>query len=114
KAYLQSEASAVVSALLESLVAVDDSVQRYDLALVRRNPSLSYFLQYLTHALRIAGYTRATAEVEEILRSSLVFHSLRRDDRSAAERLVSWSRGFLAATRDRRLVEVADVTGLSL
>ncbi|MET8462849.1 DEAD/DEAH box helicase [Micromonospora zamorensis] len=112
--YLAGEASAVVSALADAVVALDDAASQYDLALVRNSPALSHFLQFLAHALRVGGYDRASAEVEDILRTSLVFHNLRQDDPDAAERLVRWSRGFFTANRDRQLLDVADATGLSL
>lgn len=112
--YLAGEAAEVVSALAAVLSGIGGAETDYNLALVRRQPSLSHFLQYLTHALRVAGYEQAIAEVEEILRSSLVFHRLRQEHRDVAEQLVRWSRRFLASARDRPLIEVADVTGLSL
>lgn len=112
--YLGGEAQRVVSALAEVVVGLEDAAQEYGLALVRSQPSLSHFLQYLAHALRVAGYENAMAEVEDILRSSLFFYRLRQDDREVAERLVRWSRRFLESTRDKTFLDVADVTGLSL
>jgi hypothetical protein len=112
--YLAGEAVEVVSALAGALVGIDESETTYDLKLVRNQPALSQFLQYLTHALRFAGYDKASGEVEEILRSSLVFHKMREDNRDVAERLVRWSREFLDATRRRPFIDVADATGLSL
>ena len=114
KSYLEGEATEVVSALAKALMSVDDIASEYGLDMVRRQPSLSHFLQYLAHALRVGGFAQASAEVEDILRSSLVFHRLRADDRESAERLVRWSRRFLEANRDRDLLNVADSTGLSL
>lgn len=112
--YLQGEADNVVSALLEAVRTLDDLRPEYNLSLVRQQPILSHFFQYLTHALKVAGYETASAEVEEILRSSLAFHTLQAEDRNAAENLVSWARSFLTQVRQRPLLGVADVTGLSL
>ena len=112
--YLGGEATAVVSALANVLTSVDDVAPQYNLEMVRREPSLSHFLQYLAHALRVGGFAQASAEIEDILRSSLVFYRLRLDDRESAERLVRWSRRFLEANRNRELLDVADSTGLSL
>lgn len=113
RAYLQREAQDVVSALAAVLSGLED-VEEYGLRLVRSQPALSQFLQYLAHALRVAGYDRAVSEVEEILRASLGFHRLQYDDRDAAERLIRWSSDFLERTRGASLLGVADVTGLSL
>ena len=112
--YLKNEAKDVVSALAEVLVGLDGAEEEYGLKLVRSRPALSQFLQYLAHSLRVAGFDRAVAEVEEILRSSLAFHRLEREDRESAEQLIRWSTGFLERTRGDKLLGVADVTGLSL
>ncbi|GGV29939.1 hypothetical protein GCM10010182_61220 [Actinomadura cremea] len=112
--FLAGEAAQVVSALAETLSRIDDLSTDYTLQLVRNNPNLSHFLQYLAHALRVGGFAQASAEIEDILRSSLVFHRIRADDRDAAESLIRWSRGFMEVSRDRALLEVADTTGLSL
>jgi hypothetical protein len=112
--FLEGEAANVVSALANVLASVADVSTDYGLDIVRRQPVLSDFLQYLAHALRVGGFTQASAEIEDILRASLVFYRLRQDDRDLAEQLVRWSRRFLEANRDRALLDVADATGLSL
>ena len=112
--FLEGEAANVVSALARVLASVADVPTDYGLDIVRRQPVLSDFLQYLAHALRVGGFAQASAEIEDILRASLVFYRLRQDDRDLAEQLVRWSRRFLEANRDRGLLDVADATGLSL
>lgn len=112
--FLQGEAVEVVSALLGTIETLDTIRPDYNLALVRSQPALSQFFQYLTHTLKVAGFDAASAEVEEILRSSLAFHTLQSSDRNAAERLVSWTRGFMAQMHGQPLLSIADVTGLSL
>ncbi|MEU6404090.1 DEAD/DEAH box helicase [Streptomyces sp. NPDC046985] len=112
--YLEGEAAEVVSALLKAITLLDETRPEYNLRLVRGNPQISHFFQYLAHALKVGGFEAASAEVEEILRSSLVFHGLQAGDREVAERLVTWSRGFMEEFRSSSLLGVADVTGLSL
>ncbi|MFF0290059.1 DEAD/DEAH box helicase [Streptomyces sp. NPDC005262] len=112
--YLEGEAVHVVSALLKAITLLDANRPEYNLKLVRGHPQLSHFFQYLAHALKVGGFESASAEVEEILRSSLVFHGLQSDDREIAERLVSWSRGFMEEFRSNSFLGIADVTGLSL
>jgi hypothetical protein len=114
KDYLQGESSAVVSALAKVLASVDEAGAEYNLAMVRNEPALGQFLQYLAHALRVGGFAQASSEIEDILRSSLVFYRLRLDDRESAERLIRWSRRFLEDNRDRQFLDIADSTGLSL
>jgi hypothetical protein len=112
--YLEGEAAEVVSALLNAIKLLDERRPEYNLRLVRGNPQISHFFQYLAHALKVGGFDAASAEVEEILRSSLVFYGLQAEDREVAERLVSWSRGFMEEFRASSFLGVADVTGLSL
>ena len=112
--FLEGEAANVVSALAKVLASVADVSTDYGLDIVRRQPVLSDFLQYLAHALRVGGFAQASAEIEDILRASLVFYRLRQDDRDLAEQLVRWSRRFLEANRNRAFLDVADATGLSL
>lgn len=114
RSYLRGEAAEVVSALAGVVATLDQASTDYGLALVRSQPALSNFLQYLTHALNVAGYDAASAQMEDLLRSSLAFHELRSADRATAERLVRWCRDFLAVHRSARLIPVADTTGLSL
>jgi hypothetical protein len=112
--YLEGEAVKVVSALLDVVKLLDETRPEYNLRLVRGNPQISHFFQYLAHALKVGGFDAASAEVEEILRSSLVFHGLQSTDRDVAERLVHWSRGFMEEFRSNSFLGIADVTGLSL
>jgi hypothetical protein len=112
--YLTGEAAEVVSALTDAIVRLADEGVELNLQLVRNQPALSQFLQFLAHALRVAGYERAVGEVEDILRSSLVYRRLRRADADVAEGLVRWARRFFGEVRGERLLPIADVTGFSL
>lgn len=112
--YLEREAQDVVSALSGVLVGLDQASDDYGLKLVREQPALSQFLQYLAHALRVAGYERAVADIEEILRSSLGFYRLQDADRETAQGLIRWSSAFLERTRSASFLSVADNTGFSL
>jgi hypothetical protein len=114
RSYLEGEAVEVVSALLKAIGLLDERRPEYNLRLVRGNPQISHFFQYLAHALKVGGFESASAEVEEILRSSLVFYGLQSTDREVAERLVAWSRGFMEEFRANSFLGVADMTGLSL
>jgi hypothetical protein len=112
--YLRGEATEVVSALSAAVLRLNDEGVELNLQLVRNQPALSHFLQYLAHALRVAGYDRAVGEVEDILRSSLVYRRLRRDDYEVAENLVRWARGFFGEVRGARFLPISDSTGFSL
>lgn len=113
--YLAQDASEVVSALTDSLRAVTATAQQFNLRLVAEHPAIGIFLQYLAHAARVAG-TRVPTDVEDLLRSSLVFHQLQATERTLAERLLSFSRAFLeeATGKSRGYLALADRTGFSM
>ncbi len=112
--YLEREAVTVISALTETITRLTEEGVELNLQLVRNQPALSQFLQFMAHALRVAGYERAVGEVEDILRSSLIYRRLRRGDPDVAEALVRWARRFFGEIQGNRLLPIADVTGFSL
>jgi hypothetical protein len=114
--FLAREATEVASALIDALVRAADAADRFDLSFVRRNPTFSVFLQYLMHALRVAGFDAAQAELQDLLRSSLVYHQIEQEDRRLADQLVAVATNYLASIRgrDRGYLALADGTGFSL
>jgi hypothetical protein len=114
--FLAREASEVASALIDALARASDAADRFDLAFIRRNPTFSVFLQYLMHALRVGGYETAQAELQDLLRSSLVYHQVERTDRRLADRLVAVASTYLDSLRGRQqgYLALADGTGFSL
>ena len=114
--FLAREATEVASALIEALVRASDAADRFDLSFIRRHRTFSVFLQYLMHALRVAGFETAQAELQDLLRSSLVYHQIEQEDRRLADRLVSVATSYLESIRgrDRGYLALADGTGFSL
>jgi helicase len=114
--YLRAEAEHVSSALIGALASLSDLTEAFNLSFVARHPSVSVFLQYLVHAMRLAGHERATAELEDILRSSLVYSQARQTDRAVAEKLVALSRRYMDEVRGKEpgYLALADGTGFSL
>lgn len=113
--FLRRDATELVSALTESLRSATGVAQHFDLRLVAQHPTIGVFLQYLTHALRVAGGI-LPADVEDLLRSSLVFHQVEATDRALADRLVTFARAFVgeAMGKSAGYLALADSTGFSL
>lgn len=113
---LREEAEQISSALMEALATVGGAVEDFNLGFVTKNPALSVFLQYLTHALRVAGHEATSADMEDLLRSSYVYSQARAENRDLAEKLVTISRTYLDQARDRDpgYLALADGTGFSL
>ncbi len=116
RAFLQGEAAEISSALMAAIAELGGVAEAFNLQFVARHPAVSVFLQYLTHALRVAGQESATAEIEDILRSSFVYSQARQYDRALAEQLVLLSRRYLDEVRGKSAgyLALADGTGFSL
>jgi helicase len=116
RAYLQREAQALASVLIEALVQVDAAAEEFDLAFVRRHPTMAIFMQYVAHALSVGGYENARAEVEDLLRSSLVYHQAQAANPMLARQLITITRRYLDTVggKPSGYLRLADGTGFSL
>ena len=114
--FLSEEAENISSALMGAIARLVDVRQRFDLGFVSQHPTLSVFLQYLTHSLRVAGSEMAGSEVEDILRSSLAYSQARTESPELAEKLIQVAREYLGTLqgRERGYLALADGTGFSL
>lgn len=112
--------SAEATDIASRLAGVVDSADQIGTDFLRAlNPSsdiesLSEFLQYLAHAFRVSGAMNSANEIEDLLRSSLVYSETERVSRDQAKKLVQLCRGYLESLDGRRsLVALADGTGFS-
>lgn len=116
RAFLEASAAQVASTLIDALNDAVANAEDFGLGFVRNNKTFAVFLQYLTHALRVGGADVAGAQMQDLLRSSLVYFQLESSDRRAADDLVrATSRYFESiAGVDRGWLALADGTGFSL
>lgn len=116
RAFLEASAAQVASTLIDALTDAVADAEEFGLGFVRNNKTFAVFLQYLTHALRVGGADVAGTEMQDLLRSSLVYFQLESSDRRAADNLVrATSRYFESiAGVDRGWLALADGTGFSL
>jgi hypothetical protein len=114
--FLRGEAAELASVLLSALGDMSSVASELNMGFVRNNRELAVFLQYLTHAIRVAGIDSSAAELEDMLRSSLVYHQAREANNIAAERLVRLTRRFVEQLQGRQpgYLSLADGTGFSL
>ncbi|MGW4125877.1 DEAD/DEAH box helicase [Nocardia sp. NPDC004711] len=114
--FLRKQAVDICSHLMTATGQVSSVVDRFDLKFVRENSALAVFLQYLAHVARVAGVEETSRDIEEILRSSLVYHQTKETDRRLADQLISISRGFMAQIGDYEpgYIALADNTGFSI
>lgn len=114
--FLRGEAEVIASSLLDAATSLGEHVDKFDLKFTRDNPDVAVFLQYLTHVTRLAGAEEAAAELEDILRSSLVFHQARQANKDLSRALLSVARKYIGSIQrvDRGFMALADGTGFSL
>ncbi|AWG66286.1 hypothetical protein DDT46_22510 [Mycobacteroides abscessus] len=114
--FLRGEATAVSSALLEAAATIGDTAAEFNLAFTRQNPDLAVLLQYLTHVTRLSGAEQTAIELEDILRSSLVYHQARDQSAELSRSLVSIARRYVTSLEgdDRGFLALVDGTGFSL
>jgi helicase len=114
--FLRRSAAEIASALIDTLGDALTSAEEFDLKFVRTHKTFAVFLQYLTHALRVSGADVANAQLQDLLRSSLVYYQLETQDRRAADELVRTTTRYLESIAgvDRGWLALADGTGFSL
>lgn len=117
--FLEGEAEAISSQLAVLIDRVDEIGERFDLNVLFKIPQLSPLLQFLAHAMRVAGssdFATQVDELEELLRASLVFHQVRTSRGDAAvQKLVELCRRYLGAVRKipSGTLVLADQTGFA-
>lgn len=114
QALLRDEAKAIASQLSSIIDEADTLTQNIGLREVRMIPALSDMLQFLAHAMRVGGASDTAAELEDLLRSSLVYRQARRDSPDRADQLVRICRSYLAnIANSPGTVALSDQTGFS-
>lgn len=115
--FLQGEAEEIASQLASVVQNFDEVAGSFNMAAVSANPGLSALLQFLAHAMKVAKNRNLADEVEEIMRSSLVYHQLKKSDKTAASKLVSICRRYLMDLGRRNNIlhtlNLADQTGFA-
>jgi DEAD/DEAH box helicase len=114
--YIQNDAQALSSVLIEALERVNAADEAFDVSFVRRHRTMAIFTQYLAHALSVGGYENARAEIEDLLRSSLVYHQTLATDPALAQELITLARRYLdsVSAKSAGYLRLADGTGFSL
>jgi replicative superfamily II helicase len=112
--FLKGEAEQISSQLATLISDADRIAAKFDLKTVREWPQLSPLLQFLAHAMRLAGGGDIAAEVEDLLRASLVYHQARREGGMAAQRLADLCRRYLQHIQGNKgILTLADQTGFA-
>ena len=112
--FLKNEAEEVVSQLVDLIKNADMISSQFNLQSLRNNPQLSPLLQFLAHAMRVAGNVDLSEEVEDLLRASLVYHQDSKRDTGEAQQLIKICRAYLEQTnKHKNILGLADKTGFA-
>ena len=111
--YIDQSVGELNSTLLDMVKNIDSIGNLSQLEKLASRPEWSAFLQYLAHTYRrIDNHERFAAEVEQVLRGTLGFQSLRRTHRGWADRLVAGVYNYAEHIRGKPL-KLVDATGFS-
>lgn len=111
--FVNSNVLALNSTLIEMVQAVLQNGLPLDLRALSYRPEWSAFLQFLAHTYRqIGDHEEFAAEVEQILRGTLGFQSLRSTNQSWANLLISSVREYAEGLSGKPL-SLVDSTGFS-
>lgn len=114
KKFFKGEAADIGSQLATLVTQADIIGTKFDLHSLRTNPVLSSFLQYLAHAMKVSGSFDAGNEIEDLLRSSLVYREAQSASQESADKLIRLCRAYLNEIQGKQaLVALADGTGFS-
>ncbi|GCE25556.1 hypothetical protein KDA_10400 [Dictyobacter alpinus] len=112
--FLKSDAQEIASQLVELIERAETVSTEFNLQSLREHPQLSPLLQFLAHAMRVAGNANLAVEVEDILQDSLIYHQIQKQDHDAAQRLVHICQSYMEQTvQHRNILKLADRTGFA-
>lgn len=117
--FMKHDAEEVLSQIIQLLRSIGSAAIRLDMHAVGKWPELAALLQYLAHAARVAGQTGFSTDIEDLLRSSLVYHQLAKqhDGDILAQRLFDLCTAYLrqlgALTGQAGVLALADDTGFT-
>ena len=111
--YVAQAVGELNSTLVDMVQKVESTGSLLELDSLAWKPAWSTFLQYLAHTYRqIGNHERFAAEIEQVLRGTLGFQSLRRSHRSWADDLVSGVYNYAERIKGKPL-KLVDATGFS-
>lgn len=119
-AYLEKDADRLVSSLMQVLVALHtDNLDLTKSSSLWKHKELSAFVQYIMHAIAVSGVKATRRDVDTLVRGSLVYQMLLKEDPRAAERLTRLAKGYIEAVSEAKgdsitwYSKMADGTGFS-
>ena len=111
--YIEKSVGELASTLINMVQTLEDQGNLLHLEALSWRPEWSSFLQYLAHTYRqIGSHERFVAEVEQVLRGTLGFQTLRKSHKGWADQLVSGVHNYAEHIEGKPL-KLVDATGFS-
>jgi len=111
--FIDRSVLALSSTLIDMVAKVLDAGKSLELHRLSHEPGWSAFVQYLAHTYRqIGNHDQFAAQVEQVLRGTLGFQTLRKASRQDADALVGGVIEYAARLQGKPL-ELVDATGFS-
>ncbi len=113
--FLANEAGEIASQISVILTDAEQIGEQFNLANLRKWPQLTNLLQYLAHAVRIAGKDNIADEMESILRASLVYRQAQSENSEKLKGFMKLCRAYMASLTKANVgfLALADTTGFS-
>lgn len=114
--FLAGEAQIIASQLTQLLTATEEIGNNFNLAALRNWPQLSSLLQFLAHAVRVANHNEMADEMENLLRSSLVFHQASKNSTNdTLDQFINLCRAYVRKieAEQKGILALADTTGFA-
>jgi len=116
KEFLKKDAEIIASQISKLFDQAGNLIEDFGFKLneIRQYPELAALMQFLAHAMRISGSSQIADELEDWLRSSLIFYQTQRENPKAARTLITLCRAYLASIRAHSsILGLADQTGFA-
>lgn len=112
--YLRGEAALIASQLANIISAVDTFGLDLGNKAIEQYPQVAALLQYLSHAIRVAGELGISDEIDDILRGSLAYYQAETLGPSLTQRLAEVCRHYISRVSSSRwLLDLSDATGFA-
>lgn len=113
--YLKKESDYLLSSIKNDLDRISEVGFKLNMQFVANFPALARFFQYLLHAVVVSDYKTVSSEVEDTLRSSLVYHQVEQNEPHLAKKLINLARTYLEdiGVKNKNFLSLIDGTGFS-
>lgn len=117
KEYLKKDADKLLSAIREALVDLEETDHEFNLQFVRKHGEFASFIKYILHTVNVSSYDDVQSDIEDVLRSSLVYYQLEEEDPQLARELLSLTNSYLdeigVAKDNEGYIDLIDRTGFT-